>query len=39
VIPNISAFAPCTLAPNWPAAFGGTRQPVVDADPPYNALP
>jgi len=39
VIPGVSAFVPCTLASDWPAAFGGTRQPIVEADPPYNALP
>jgi ABC-type transporter Mla subunit MlaD len=35
----LAAFASCTLAPNFPAEFGGTRQPIIDADPPYNTLP
>jgi len=34
-----AAFAGCTLAPNFPDEFGGTRTPVIDADPPYNTLP
>jgi phospholipid/cholesterol/gamma-HCH transport system substrate-binding protein len=34
-----TAFAGCTLAPNYPAQFGGGRVPLVDADPPYNTLP
>ena len=34
-----TAFAGCTLAPNYPAQFGGGRVPLVDADPPYNAIP
>jgi len=35
----LAAFAPCTLAPDFPAEFGGTRQPIIDADPPFNTLP
>jgi hypothetical protein len=34
-----TAFAGCTLAPNYPAQFGGLKVPLVDADPPYNTLP
>jgi virulence factor Mce-like protein len=30
---NPSAFAPCTIAPNFPADFGGGRVPHVTADP------
>jgi hypothetical protein len=28
-----SAFAPCTIAPNFPAAFGGGKIPEVLSDP------
>jgi ABC-type transporter Mla subunit MlaD len=34
-----TAYAACTLAPNYPAQFGGGRVPLIDADPPYNNLP
>jgi virulence factor Mce-like protein len=34
-----TAFAACTLAPSYPAIFGGNRVPIIDADPPYNGLP
>jgi ABC-type transporter Mla subunit MlaD len=33
------AFAACTIAPDYPAEFGGAKVPIIDADPPYNGLP
>jgi hypothetical protein len=35
----LQAIVPCTLAPDFPAQFGGTRTPLIDADPPYSTLP
>ena len=32
-IPGISAVPPCTIAPNFPAEYGGTNVPQVFADP------
>jgi hypothetical protein len=31
--PAAPAFAPCTIAPDFPAVFGGKHSPLVFADP------